>query len=164
MSAVQETLCVNVRPMRRADVVRVEQIEKESYPFPWSLGIFRDCLRTGYICLVLETADGVAGYAILSVAADEAHILNLCIRPELRRQQLGTLFLGHLIDKIQQLQAKRIILEVRPSNKAAQRLYGQAGFTRLGLRCGYYPSENGREDALVLALVLDQPQPGPASA
>ena len=167
MSAVLETLSINIRPMRRADVVEIEQIEKETYPFPWNPGIFRDCLQTGYMCRVVDTTDGLAGYSVVAVAAGEAHMLNFCIRPERRRQRLGTLFLEHLIGEFRELAIKRIILEVRPSNEAAQALYRRAGFTQLGLRHGYYPSERGREDALVLARVLDDareagPGRGPA--
>ncbi len=106
----------------------------------------------------METADGLAGYAVSSVAVGEAHILNFCIRPEQQRQHLGTQFLQRLIDEVRSQGAQRIILEVRPSNNAALELYRQAGFTTLGVRRGYYPSENGREDALVLVLALDQPQ------
>ncbi|MDH3646188.1 MAG: ribosomal protein S18-alanine N-acetyltransferase [Gammaproteobacteria bacterium] len=154
MSVAVESLRVNVRPMRPADVVRVEEIEKATYPFPWSLGIFRDCLQTGYICRVLDTSGGLAGYAVVSVAESEAHILNLCIVPERRQQQLGAAFLQHLLEELAELRVERVILEVRPSNTAAQRLYGRAGFTQLGVRRGYYPAEIGREDALVLARSL----------
>ena len=163
MSAVPETLSINIRPMRRADIVQIEQIEKETYPFPWGIGIFRDCLYTGYVCRVLDTADGIAGYAILSMGAGEAHILNFCIHPERRRQRLGTLFLEQLTNEIMQLQATRIILEVRQSNDAARELYRRAGFSQIGLRRGYYPAENGREDAMVLSRELNQARPGPGS-
>ena len=161
MSAARETLTSNVRPMRRADIVTIDTIEKETYPFPWSMNIFRDCLQTGYVCRVLDTAQGLAGYAIISVGAGEAHILNLCIRRERRREGLGTLFLDRLMSEISALGVKRVILEVRPSNEAAQRLYEQAGFSRIGTRRGYYPAANGREDALVLARPLTtEPLPG----
>lgn len=160
MSAILQPININIRPMRPADVLTVHQIEQETYPFPWSPGVFKDCLRTGYVCRVLDTADGLSGYAISSVGAGEAHILNLCISPGRRRLQLGTRFLQHLIDEIRQLGLHRIILEVRPSNKAAQRLYLQAGFSDIGTRPGYYPATNGREDAFVLELRLDTTPPG----
>ena len=160
MNAVVQSLPLSVRPMRRADVVQIDQIEQLAYPFPWSIGIFRDCLQAGYLCRVLDSSVGLAGYAVLSVAANEAHILNFCISPDRRRQRLGTVFLERLIDEIQQLDVDRIILEVRPSNLAAQNLYRQAGFSQVGLRRGYYPADNGREDALVLVRELGRPVSG----
>ena len=154
MSAAPETLATNIRPMRRADIVEIGLIEQQTYPFPWSAGIFRDCLQTGYVCRVLDTAEGLAGYAVMSVSAGEAHMLNLCIRPERQRQRLGSWFLQNLIVEATRLRAERMILEVRPSNRAAQRLYEGAGFSRIGIRRGYYPAADGREDALVLARSL----------
>lgn len=146
--------------MRLADLGAVEQIENDTYPFPWSLRIFRDCLQTGYVCRVLDSAEGLAGYAIVSVGAGEAHILNLCICAKRRKQRLGTHFLHEIIKEIQQLGVCRIILEVRPSNTAAQRLYKNAGFADIGTRRDYYPAEKGREDAFVLELSLKPRPPG----
>ncbi|MBT8135830.1 MAG: ribosomal protein S18-alanine N-acetyltransferase [Gammaproteobacteria bacterium] len=158
MSAAPQAVAINIRPMRPADIMEVHRIEARSYPFPWSIGIFRDCLQAGYLCRVLDTADGLAGYSVVSVAAGEAHILNLCIRQRCRRQQLGNRFLQHVIDEVRQLGVMRAILEVRPSNEAAIGLYQSAGFTRIGSRRDYYPAVTGREDALVLAREL-----GPAT-
>lgn len=151
MSAVPQTVAINVRPMRPADLLEVHRIETMAYPFPWSIGIFRDCLHAGYLCRVLDTPEGLAGYSVVSVGGNEAHILNLCIRPQRRRQRLGTSFLQQVTDEAAHRGAACIILEVRPSNLAAQRLYEQAGFERIGVRRAYYPAETGREDAWVLA-------------
>jgi len=68
-----------IRSMARDDLALVSDIERRSYEFPWSHGVFRDCLLAGYSCIVIERDDTVAGYSILSIAAGEAHILNLCI-------------------------------------------------------------------------------------
>ena len=67
---------VFIRPMNHDDLATVSDIERRSYDFPWSHGVFRDCLLAGYQCIVMERDELVAGYAILSIAAGEAHILN----------------------------------------------------------------------------------------
>lgn len=141
--------------MRLADVIAVSRIERAAYPFPWSAGIFRDCLRAGYLCQVLDTPAGIVGYTVISVAAGEAHLLNLCISPERRREGLASGVLESLIAGLRSRNVSRIILEVRPSNQTAQSLYRKAGFSQIGERRNYYPAESGREDALVLALALE---------
>ncbi len=145
---------VAVRAMVRRDLDAVSEIETASYPFPWTRGIFQDCLRVGYCCHVLEVSNEVAGYGIVSNALEEAHLLNLCIRSERRRNGLAALLLEHLIREAQFAAATRLFLEVRPSNKAAVGLYKQQGFRAIGRRPGYYPSKEGREDAMVMVLHL----------
>lgn len=145
---------VTVRAMLRGDLDAVSKIESESYPFPWTRGIFRDCLRVGYRCHVLEVDRQVAGYGIVSHALEEAHLLNLCIRGDRRRSGLAALLLEHLVREAQAAAATRLFLEVRPSNKAAVALYKRYGFRSIGRRPGYYPAEEGREDALVMVLHL----------
>ena len=70
---------IRIRPMTEADVSEVFTIERASYQFPWSEGIFRDCLRVGYVCRVLTLESQVIGYGVMSVGAGEAHVLNLCV-------------------------------------------------------------------------------------
>lgn len=151
MSAVLEQQSPLVRAMTRADVLDVDRIEQQSYPYPWSLGIFRDCLEAGYCCRVITDATGVLGYAVMSIGAGEAHILNLCVAPDHRGSGLGSRLLAHLIAEARTGGAASLFLEVRPSNKAARRLYSAAGFCRAGVREAYYPDRDGREDALILA-------------
>ena len=71
--------------MTHVDLAVVADIERRSYDFPWNHGVFRDCMLAGYHCAVLQHGNHVVGYAILSVAAGEAHILNLCVDPAFRR-------------------------------------------------------------------------------
>lgn len=139
-----------IRPMRRRDAEAVFEIEQVSYPYPWTRSIFFDCLRIGYCCRVAEFDAGIAGYAILSAGAGEAHLLNLCVAPDHRRNGLGQLLLDSVLVDASLLQAERLFLEVRPSNKSAIGLYGQNDFRVIGRRPGYYPCDEGREDALVM--------------
>ena len=135
----------------------VADIERRSYPFPWSQGIFRDCLLAGYTCVLLESGGEARGYGILSVAAGEAHLLNLCIDPRHRRLRYGEMLLAELIARARTAGVKQMLLEVRPSNEAAITLYRKYGFRRIGTRRGYYRAGAGREDAVVLALKLAAP-------
>lgn len=144
-----------IRGMERSDIVAVHGIEKSSYPYPWSRGIFVDCLRVGYRCYVLTENEVICGYAIVSAAMDEAHLLNLCIHPDWRRMGLADMVLAHVIDEARIGGAQRMFLEVRPSNRGAIKLYRQAGFHVIGRRPDYYPAEAGREDAVVMVHHID---------
>ncbi len=143
-----------IRPMRAADVPAVVQIERAAYQFPWSEGIFRDCLRVGYVCRVAAADEEVLGYGVMSVGAGEAHVLNLCIAEGLRCRGLGRQLLRRLLECAAAAGAAEAFLEVRPSNTTAIRLYLALGFEQVGMRRGYYQAVNGREDAAVLKLAL----------
>ena len=141
--------------MNRHDLPAVLAIERSAYSFPWSSGIFSDCLRVGYRCLVLTDDEQIGAYAVYSRAMDEAHLLNLCVSPQRRRAGLASLLLEHVMREMTVAGVDRLFLEVRPSNQAAKRLYAGKGFEQIGRRPGYYPTEDGREDALVLVRHLD---------
>jgi ribosomal-protein-alanine N-acetyltransferase len=154
MSAIPKTTAPQLRPMRESDLAAVMRIEMRAYDYPWTYGIFQDCLRYGYCCWVFERDDCVDGYGIMSIAAGEAHILNLCVRPEVRRHGLGRKILNFLVDLARRHDADTVLLEVRPSNRAAVSLYHELGFNEVGTRRNYYPAESGREDAMILAKTL----------
>ena len=153
--SVEPRQLVEVRGMRERDVPAVLEIEQVSYGYPWSERIFRDCLRVGYRGWVATDLDSrIVGYALLSVAVGEAHVLNLCVAPDARGHGVADRLLDALIGQAEYECAERVLLEVRPSNKAARRLYKRRGFQRIASRPGYYPSPDGREDALLLELAL----------
>jgi len=153
MSAAVEPR-TEIRPMLPADLKIVARIESEAYDYPWSLGIFRDCLLAGYYGIVLDVSGIVAGYSIMSTAASEAHILNICVHPNARRFGYGSQLLNALLVKADELEVERAFLEVRPSNAVALALYRSAGFVEIGVRPAYYQAAYGREDAIVLAATL----------
>lgn len=157
MSAVLQLDDLAIRPMGEQDIANILDIERHSYDFPWSAGIFTDCLRVGYCCWVLDTGHDLAGYGIMSVAADECHILNVCIAPESRRQGHARMLMDHLVTTAAQHGATIAYLEVRPSNTAAIELYTDLGFRHVGTRRAYYPAHKGREDAHVLSISLVMP-------
>ena len=145
---------VVIRAMRGSDVADVVTIERASYQFPWSEGIFRDCLRVGYVCRVVTASRQVMGYGVMSLGAGEAHILNLCVGEEYRCRGVGRRLLGSLIERATAAGMADAFLEVRPSNTAAIRLYLALGFEQAGMRRGYYQAVTGREDAAVLRRAL----------
>lgn len=146
-----------LRAMQEADLQDVLQIEQDAYEFPWTLGIFRDCLRGGYGCWVLERNAELIGYGILNVAAGEAHILNVCVAPHAQGEGHGRHLVRRLIDLARWHRAERVFLEVRPSNPRAIALYDSLGFNEIGRRPRYYPARGGREDAIVMAQELLDP-------
>ncbi len=149
---------IRLRAMHAADLPAVLEVEQSAYEFPWTLDIFRDCLRVGYDCYVLEGPDGLVGHGIMSVAAGECHLLNICVHPLYQRRGLGRALVEFLLKRAREKGARTALLEVRASNRVAHRLYTRLGFNEVGLRKGYYPARAGREDAIVLARDL-----GPAS-
>lgn len=153
ISRVQE-MPVTVRAMSHEDLVTVSDIERRSYDFPWNHGVFRDCMLAGYYCLVLQHGEHVVGYAILSIAAGEAHVLNLCVDPAFRGLGYGERMLDELIARARTVEVAAVFLEVRPSNVNALALYRKKGFTKIAKRPAYYQAKGGREDADVLSLVM----------
>lgn len=148
---------VKFRAMTPGDVPAVGVLERAAYPFPWSDGIFRDCVRVGYLCRVAELDGQVVAYGIVAMGAGEAHILNLCVRDDLRGRGVGRQMLKLLLERAREAGVHDAFLEVRPTNTLAISLYQSVGFVQVGLRKGYYQAVEGREDALVLKLALADP-------
>jgi ribosomal-protein-alanine N-acetyltransferase len=149
-----EPVPTSLRPMRVDDLDAVLDIEVRAYPFPWTRGIFQDCLRAGYPAWVLECEGRTIGYGMLTIAAAEAHVLNVCAAPEVQGQGHGRRLLRTLLRIARSRGAQRVFLEVRPSNPVAIALYDAEGFNEIGRRPRYYPAKNGREDAIVMAKEL----------
>jgi ribosomal-protein-alanine N-acetyltransferase len=147
-----------VRLMQPADLKSVASVERAAYQYPWSLGIFRDCLLAGYYCLVLDVGGSVTGYGVMSIAAGEAHLLNLCVHPNAQHLGYGRRLLSELLVKAEDAGADKVFLEVRPSNEVALELYRSVGFEQIGIRPAYYQAEHGREDAVVLATTRHPPR------
>ena len=148
---------MQLRAMTEADVAAVIEIERSVYPFPWTAGIFSDCLRVGYHCTILELDYVLVGYGIIASGAGEAHLLNVCVREEFRNRGFGRALLANLLELAAGAGAKVVFLEVRPANTAAIRLYEAMGFRQAGLRQGYYQAAHGREDALVMRRTAEPP-------
>lgn len=150
--------------MQRTDLAQVSRIEARIFPFPWTYGNFSDSLAAGYDGWVFAatdredaTTDGVPstgrllGYAIVMWLPDEVHLLNLSVDEPVQGRGLGAAMLDWLMTDSAGRGARSMLLEVRPSNLSALRLYERKGFHRVGLRRRYYPAHDGaREDAIVM--------------
>jgi ribosomal-protein-alanine N-acetyltransferase len=153
-----ETHVLSFRRVRENDIEAVASIEKRAYEFPWTAGNFRDAMLSGYRfwCCWQSTPDGdqLVGYAILMLAVDEAHLLNLAVDPRFQGRGIGRSILSFVIEDAARKECSMLFLEVRPSNIVARTLYASAGFQQHGIRKGYYPARQGREDALFLGVEL----------
>lgn len=144
-----------LRPMLLADLERIMFIEERAYPYPWTLGIFQDCLKNPTCHAYLyEPNQQILAYCVLSVAVGELHILNITVEPKQQQQGLGRRLLATAEQIGRGLEAQDCFLEVRPSNIPAIRLYASQGFNEIGLRKNYYPAKNGREHAILMAKTL----------
>lgn len=142
-----------LRPMRAEDLDDILPLEKLAHAYPWTPGIFSDSIVSGYNCWVLEEKERVVAYGVVQIAVGEAHLLNITVDPKQQGKGLGRYLLNELIE-VARPKASTMFLEVRPSNLPAIHLYLSVGFNEIGTRKNYYPSPNGREDALMMALAL----------
>ena len=154
MSSNPVTLHPLIRRMSADDLDRVVEIEQDAYPFPWTRGIFADCIRAAYDCSALQAGSTLIAYTIQLHGVGESHLLNLCVAPNWQRQGYGKLMISHVIRQARLRQCPSMFLEVRPSNASGIRLYEQNGFFMVGKRPDYYRAADGREDAIVMRLDL----------
>lgn len=132
----------------------VLEIERESNPYPWTARNFSDCIEKGYYSMVLEDNERLVGFAIMSISSEESHLLNIGVNKDFRGSGFGEQILKKMIIAAEVMGSKKIILEVRVSNKIAYRLYEKLGFHEIGERKKYYRLPEGREDAYVMSKTL----------
>ncbi|MBL1319813.1 MAG: ribosomal protein S18-alanine N-acetyltransferase [Methylophaga sp.] len=143
------------RVMMQQDIAEVIAIEKSATAFPWSEKNFEDSLKSGHHAWVyFDDLDEIIGFALVQKVVDEMHLLNICVKPREQGQGLGRAILDHVINFANSISAVLIVLEVRRSNQRAQQLYLQSGFNEMSVRKDYYPTEVGREDAVLMGLDL----------
>lgn len=143
-------------PMQMNDIPDVLTIENDVYPHPWTRGNFLDSLYNGYDTWTLREESGpLAGYFLLMMAVDEAHLLNISVRRDLHGQGVGRMQLDKVAQRARENGMQSVLLEVRPSNQRALEVYQRYGFLEIGRRKAYYPAANGmREDAIVMRFHL----------
>ena len=132
----------------------VLEIERESNPYPWTARNFSDCIEKGYYSMVLEDKEKFVGFAIMAISSEESHLLNIGVNKDFRGSGFGEQILKKMIIAAEVMGSKKIILEVRVSNKIAYRLYEKLGFDEIGVRKKYYRLPEGREDAYVMSKTL----------
>ncbi len=156
MNALRDYDQLTYAPMVVGDVDEVYALETSVYPHPWSRGNFVDSLSSGYNSWTVRDAGGtLVGYFLLMGAVHEAHLLNVAVASPNQRKGLGLYLLDKIIACARGLSMESILLEVRPSNLRALKVYEKYGFTEIGRRKAYYPAHNGqREDAIVMRFSL----------
>ncbi len=144
-----------LRLMEPSDLSAAMELDALCLPKPWSEAVWREELGSPFgLYLVLEEGRGIFGQIGVRHVLDELHVTTLAIRPERRRQGYARALLRAALAAFPE--ARRVHLEVRPSNAAARALYEALGFERTGLRPRYY----GDEDALLMTLDLaEEPRP-----
>lgn len=142
--------------MQATDINDVLAIENDLYPFPWTRGNFLDSITNGYEGWLLRDGNGILnGYFLLMPSVDDAHLLNITVHRDLQGRGLGLLLLNKAKMLAKERKLDAILLEVRPSNSRAEKIYARYGFARIGVRKGYYPAPNNqREDGIVMKLPI----------
>jgi ribosomal-protein-alanine N-acetyltransferase len=156
MATEQSVFPPILRPLVARDIGRAIEIEEAAYAFPWTRGIFEDCLRVGYDCRGIQVGALLVAYSVLTQMAGESHLLNLCVDPQWQRRRLGSILLEHCIKTAVDGNCESMFLEVRPSNRAGIGLYRKRGFQVVGERPDYYRAKRGREKAFIMFIDLDQ--------
>jgi len=144
-----------VGPLDRAEIDAVMEIERLSFPAPWSREAIIEELGRAWarVDVVRDSATGtLAAFANYWLVADELHILNIATHPQSRRQGHATRLLAHMIEVARAVPCRLMTLEVRRSNVSAQRLYRRFAFRSVGVRPHYYAED--QEDAIVMLLEL----------
>lgn len=140
---------VIIRPLVKEDLDELMEIERVSFPTPWSKESYVAELENDFSLYLAACYQGrLVGYAGMWLIVDEGHVTNIAVHPDFRQRGLGVKLLQELMRLAAQRDIKGITLEVRPSNTPALRLYRKMGFVPNGIRKGYY-TDSG-EDAIVM--------------
>lgn len=150
-------LCIG--EYEEGDLAEILEIERDSFPTPWSPGLFRSEMANSISRMLVGKAvqgqgTAVAGYVVFWRVADEIHLHNIAVRRDLRKCGIASRLLSKVIRDCRPEGAHFVTLEVRRSNLAAQKLYESFGFSVRGVRRGYY-TDTG-EDALIMSADLEQ--------
>lgn len=141
---------LELEPLRENQIDAITALEGSLQAFPWSRGNFLDSHQAGHSVWVACLGETLVGFSVVMSVIDEAHLLNLGVAAGHQRQGIGSRLLRCAMETARSSGARRFLLEVRPSNGRAIDLYRHFGFSRVGLRRGYYPAPDGREDAIVM--------------
>jgi ribosomal-protein-alanine N-acetyltransferase len=140
---------VDIRRLTLTDLDAIEEIERVSYPTPWSRSMFAgELAKPASLCLGAFEGEQLAGYLIISRYVDAWHVMNIAVAPQFRRRGIATALLEQLFELTADGSRRGYTLEVRVSNDGAIKLYERLGFTGRGVRRGYYT--DNREDALIM--------------
>jgi [ribosomal protein S18]-alanine N-acetyltransferase len=142
---------LELRKLELRDLNAIEEIERVSYPTPWSRSMFAgELAKPSSLSLGAFEPDtgALLGYLVISRYVDAWHVMNVAVAPAERRRGIARLLLEHLFEVTSADERRGYTLEVRVSNEGAIKLYEALGFVRRGVRRGYYT--DNREDALIM--------------
>lgn len=142
------------KSLSASSVNDIMDVEKACHDFPWSEKTLSSCLLGRYFNQGLYEEDNLIGFYIAEQAGPDVTLMDICISPNRQGEGLSKKLMSHLIEQATSRQAEMLFLEVRASNFAAISLYQQFGFSEMGVRKGYYPAQQGNEDAILMALTL----------
>ena len=145
---------LTIRDMTEEDLDAVQEIEQVSVPIPWSKESYCNEIHNRWSRYFVCEADGrIVGYSGIWNVFDESNIMTIVVDQAFRKQGIGRRLMEAMEDSAREQNGKTILLEVRPSNEAALRLYASLGYVEISRRTAYYP--NNQEDALILCKKLD---------
>jgi ribosomal-protein-alanine N-acetyltransferase len=145
---------IEIRRVIPDDIDVVMAIEAIAAETPWSRAHYEDGFKHHYEMYLMSLKYTPIGFVVMRWTSDQAEILNIAITPEYQGQGLGRCLLSHVIDIVKGKRVLSLFLEVRFSNKKAQKLYNALGFNEIGVRPAYYEMRGTkkREDAIVMGL------------
>ncbi|WP_330982193.1 MULTISPECIES: ribosomal protein S18-alanine N-acetyltransferase [Enterobacterales] len=143
-----------ISSLSQTDLPRAWQIEQRAHAFPWSEQTLASNQGERYLNLQLTVDGEMAAFAITQIVLDEATLFNIAVDPAFQRRGLGRELLEQVIDEVEKRGVVTLWLEVRASNVAAIALYESLGFNEATIRRNYYPTAEGREDAIIMALPI----------
>ncbi|XUA18735.1 ribosomal protein S18-alanine N-acetyltransferase [Citrobacter sp. OP27] len=143
-----------ISSLSQTDLPRALLIEQRAHAFPWSEQTLASNQGERYLNLQLTVDDEMAAFAITQIVLDEATLFNIAVDPAYQRRGLGRELLEQVIDEVEKRGVVTLWLEVRASNVAAIALYESLGFNEATIRRNYYPTAEGREDAIIMALPI----------
>jgi len=144
---------IKILDMSLIDLDYVYELEFNTYDFPWTINIIKDCIINKYDCYVAKNYT-VIGYAISKITSIDSHILNLTVDKKYRNMGIASSFIEMIISKAKMHNSNSIFLETRTSNLAAKKLYEKYGFKSIDIRKNYYKTSDGREDAIIYRKAL----------
>lgn len=145
---------ITFRAATAADMPELAALETAAGPHGWSQRQLSDSWAAGHAFLLLEHDGRVSGHAVCMTMLDEAELLTIAIAPEQQGRGWGRALLNELLETLRRQGCRRLLLEVRESNRPARALYSKCGFIENGLRKHYYPTSSGREHAVLMELGL----------
>ncbi|GLX79689.1 ribosomal-protein-alanine acetyltransferase [Thalassotalea insulae] len=138
----------------QADISQLMPIENACHSHPWSEKVFASCLGERYFGYYLKAEKAIVGFYVGEYILGEATLMDICVSPDYQGNGYGKYLLEHYQRQAKTLGAETLLLEVRAKNISALMMYINDGYSEIGRRTGYYPSEIGYEDAIVMKKIL----------